>query len=342
MKKIAHSQDSQFIIYTSSDGIVKIDVLFGGETVWLTQDQMAELFQTDRSSITKHIKNIYETNELDQTTTSAKIAQHLPDGRKYNILHYNLDVIISVGYRVNSLRGTQFRIWATQRLREYIIKGFTLDEELLKNGTRFGKDYFQELLEKIREIRASERRFYQKITDIYAQASIDYDPNAQITKEFYATVHNKLHWAITGETAAQLISKRANAAKPNMGLTTWKNSPKGKILKTDVTVAKNYLGEEELKHLNRIVGMYLDYAENQAERRMPMKMVDWVKKLDAFLEFNDYAILKNPGKVTHAVAKHLAEEQYEKFRVIQDRNFESDFDKVTKKILEKNRKGEEK
>jgi hypothetical protein len=251
---------------------------------------------------------------------------------------YNLDAIIAVGYRVNSHQATQFRIWATKTLREFIIKGFVLDDERLKQGKRFGKDYFDELLERIREIRASERRFYLKITDIYEQCSIDYNKDAEITQKFFKTVQNKLHWAITGKTAAELIADRADASQPNMGLTTWKNAPKGKILKTDIGTAKNYLQEKEIKELERIVTMYLDFAELQAERQIPMKMADWVTRLDAFLQFNEYQILKDAGKVSHEVAMKLAEKQYEKFRVIQDKNFVSDFEKEVKKITDKPKK----
>ncbi|MDB5290232.1 MAG: hypothetical protein JWL69_1473, partial [Phycisphaerales bacterium] len=245
---------------------------------------------------------------------------------------YNLDAIISVGYRVNSTQATQFRIWATQTLREFVIKGFVLDDERLKLNKRFGKDYFDELLERIREIRASERRFYLKITDIYEQCSIDYDKDADITKTFFKTVQNKLHWAVTGKTAAEIIAARSDAQKPSMGLTTWKNAPKGKILKSDVSVAKNYLIEQEIKELERIVGMYLDYAENQAARQIPMKMADWGKRLEAFLAFNEYEVLTNAGSVSAEVAKQLAEERYEAFRVQQDRAFESDFETEIKRI----------
>ena len=251
---------------------------------------------------------------------------------------YNLDAIIAVGYRVNSYQATQFRIWATKTLREFIIKGFVLDDERLKQGKRFGKDYFDELLERIREIRASERRFYLKITDIYEQCSIDYEKEAEITRTFFKAVQNKLHWATTGKTAAQIISERASSTKPNMGLQIWKNAPKGKILKSDVSVAKNYLIEKEIKELERVVTMYLDYAENQAARQIPMKMTDWILKLDAFLQFNEYQILKDGGKVKHEVAKRLAEKEYEKFRVIQDKDFESDFEREAKKISDKKRK----
>ena len=237
-----------------------------------------------------------------------------------------------MGYRANSHEATQFRIWATQTLREYIIKGFALDDERLKHGKRFGRDYFDELLERIREVRASERRFYQKITDIYQQCSIDYNREAEITQLFFKTVQNKLHWAITGQTAAEIVAGRVSAKKLNMGLTTWKNAPDGKILKSDVSIAKNYLQEAEIKALERIVSMYLDYAENQAARQIPMKMTDWVKKLDAFLQFNEYDILKDAGRVSHDIAKELAEQEYEKFRVKQDKSFESDFDKEVKRL----------
>jgi hypothetical protein len=246
---------------------------------------------------------------------------------------YNLDAIIAVGYRVNSREATQFRIWATQVLREYLIKGFVMDDERLKQGKRFGKDYFDELLERIRSIRASERRFYLKITDIYEQCSIDYKRNAEITQTFFKTVQNKLHWAITGKTAAELIAERAQANQPNMGLKTWKSAPQGRIQKADVSVAKNYLEEDEIKALERIVTMYLDYAENQAARQIPMSMADWVEKLDAFLKFNEYDVLKSAGKVSHEVAKELAEQQYESFRIEQDRSFESDFERASKKML---------
>jgi hypothetical protein len=246
---------------------------------------------------------------------------------------YHLDAIIAVGYRVNSREATQFRIWATQVLREYLIKGFVVDDERLKQGKRLGKDYFDELLERIRSIRASERRFYLKITDIYEQCSIDYSGNANITQTFFKTVQNKLHWAITGKTAAELIAERAQASRPNMGLKTWKNAPRGRIQKADVGVTKNYLEENEISALECIVSMYLDYAENQAARQIPMRMADWVEKLDAFLKFNEYDVLTNAGRVSHEVAKELAEKQYQAFNIVQDRSFESDFERASKKIL---------
>lgn len=327
---------SSFILYTSQTGDVKVDVLLQNETVWLTQKAMQELFGKAKATISEHISNVFKEGELEKNSVVRKFRTTANDGKEYTTSFYNLDVIISVGYRVKSHQGTQFRIWATKVLREYIIKGFAMDDERLKQGNAiFGKDYFDELLERIREIRASERRFYQKITDIYAQCSIDYDPKAEITQTFYKTVQNKLHWAITGHTAAEIIKTRANANKPNMGLTTWKNAPSGKVLKTDVSVAKNYLSEKEIKDLNRIVTMYLDFAELQAERQNPMKMSDWIGKLDGFLQFNDYQVLKDAGKVTATIAKQLAEQEYQRFRIEQDKTFESDFDKEIKRITKK-------
>ena len=330
--------ESDIILYTTASGDVRIEVYFEGETFWLTQRRMADLFGVEVQTVNYHLKEIFKTGELPEESTIRKFRIVQMEGKREvsrEVDFYNLDAIIAVGYRVNSYQATQFRIWATKTLREYIIKGFVLDDERLKQGQRFGKDYFDELLERIREIRASERRFYQKITDIYAQCSIDYDPKAEITQTFYKTVQNKLHWAITGHTAAELIAQRADATKPNMGLTTWKNAPKGKIQKTDVTVAKNYLSEKEISDLNRIVSMYLDYAENQAARQIPMKMTDWISKLDAFLQFNEYELLQDAGKVSHAIAQELATNAFEQYRVIQDRNYESDFDREVKKLKNK-------
>ncbi len=323
------------IFYTTPQGNVNIEVFFEDETFWLTQRKMAELFGVEVATINYHLKEIFQSAELQEKGTIRKIRIVQREGTREvarEVDHYNLDVIISVGYRVNSQRATLFRVWATGTLKEYIVKGFVLDDERLKQGRRFGQDYFRELLERIREIRASERRFYQQITDIYAQCSIDYDPKAEITQRFYKTVQNKLHWAITGHTAAELIAERAKAELPHMGLTTWKNAPDGKVLKTDVSVAKNYLNEAELKALNRIVTMYLDYAENQAERQIPMTMEQWAGKLDAFLEFNDYNVLDNAGRISAEVAKRLAEGEYEKFRVQQDRDHLSDFDREVKRL----------
>jgi hypothetical protein len=328
-------QSFEILLYTAPEGKTHIEVFYEEETFWLSQRKMAELFGVDIRTISEHLQNIFKTNELekDSTLRNFRIVQKEGSREVYReIDFYNLDAIIAVGYRVNSMEATRFRIWATKTLREFIIKGFALDDERLKQGKQFGKDYFDELLERIREIRASERRFYQKITDIYAQCSIDYDPGAGITYTFYKTVQNKLHWAITGHTAAEIIADRANAGSPNMGLTTWKNAPKGKILKTDVAIAKNYLSETELNDLNRIVSMYLDYAENQARRKIPMAMKDWVARLDSFLQFNEYAILKDAGRISAEIAKKLAEEQFDQYRILQDREYRSDFDETIQKL----------
>ena len=325
---------SDFVFYPTEDGDIKIGVIIKDETVWLTQQQMADLFGRDRSVITKHLQNIYESGELVEDSVCAIFAHTAADGKSYQTKYYNLDAIISVGYRVNSRQATQFRIWATKTLKEYLIKGFVLDDQRLKQGGQlFGKDYFDELLERIREIRASERRFYQKVTDIYAQCSTDYDSKAQVTQEFYATVQNKLHWAITGKTAAEIIYTTAAAEKIHMGLTTWKNAPDGKILKNDTTVAKNYLDEAHIAELNRIVSAYLDLAENRAERQILMKMEDWVGFLDRFLELSEYPILTDKGKVSAEEARIKAAQEYEVFREIQDKDYLSDFDKEVKKVL---------
>jgi hypothetical protein len=328
-------QSGDIVFYTTPDGNVRVDVVFEDETFWLSQKRMAELFGVEVSTINYHLKEVFGSGELSEEATIRKIRIVQTEGNREvtrDIEYYNLDAIISVGYRVNSRQATQFRMWATQTLREFIVKGFVLDDERLKLNRRFGKDYFDELIQRIREIRASERRFYQKITDIYEQCSIDYDKTAEITKTFFATVQNKLHFAITGQTAAEIIASRADATKPSMGLTSWKNSPKGKILKTDVATAKNYLIEHEVKELDRIVEQYLLYAESQAARQIAMRMADWVVRLDAFLKFNEFDILTNAGSVSHEVAKELAEKHYEAFRVNQDRSFESDFDEEVKRI----------
>lgn len=334
-------QESDIIFYTTPDGQVNIEVFFSDETFWLNQKKMSELFGVDIRTISEHLQNIFKTNELDENSVIRKIRTTVADGKNYIINFYSLDAIIAVGYRVNSYQATQFRIWATRTLREFIIKGFVLDDVRLKQGKKFGQDYFEELLERIREIRASERRFYLKITDIYEQCSIDYNKDAEITQTFFKTVQNKLHWAITGKTAAQLIKDRADATKPNMGLQTFKNAPDGKILKSDISTAKNYMFEKEIKELERVVVMYLDYAELQASRQIPMKMADWIQRLDAFLHFNEYQILTDAGKVRHDVAIKLAEREYEKFRVVQDKNFESDFDKEVKRVTKKGKDDKE-
>lgn len=319
---------NEILLYTTPNGKVKIEIYLQNETIWLTQQKIADLFGVDRSVVTKHLKNIFQSEELKEISVSAKIAHTASDGKSYQTQFYNLDAIISVGYRVNSTQATHFRIWATERLKEYIIKGFTMDDERLKNPNNiFGKDYFEEQLARIRDIRSSERRFYQKITDIYSQCSADYDVNTQITNNFFAMVQNKLHWAITGQTAAEIIAARSDSTKENMGLTSWTNAPGGRIRKTDISIAKNYLNEKELDGLNRIVTMYLDYAENQALKGAVMYMKDWVEKLEAFLKFNEEAILKHQGKVTHEVAIALAESEYGKYCIIQDKLMKSDFDK---------------
>jgi len=332
------TNNSQIIFYQTENGETKIDVRFQEETVWLSQQLMADLFQTTKQNISLHIQNIYDEGELVPEATVKKYLTVRKEGLrqvKRKVDYYNLDVIISVGYRIKSKVATQFRKWATERLREYIVKGFVMDDERLKGNKNLSGDYFDELLERIRDIRASERRFYQKITDIYAQCSVDYDPNADITNEFYATVQNKLHWAIHGRTAAELIADRADADKPNMGLTTWKNAPAGKIRKTDIAVAKNYLSESELKELNLIVTMYLDYAEDQARRHKAVTMSEWITKLDAFLQFNERDILQNAGKVSAKIAEQLASTEFEKFKA-KERQIESsqpvsDFDKFMEK-----------
>jgi hypothetical protein len=330
---------NEMLLYTTPNGQVKVEIYLQNETIWLTQQKIADLFGVDRTVVTKHIGKIFKEGELEETVVCANFAHTTQHGaiagktQESVSKFYNLDMIISVGYRVNSSRATQFRIWATERLKEYIIKGFTMDDERLKNPTNiFGKDYFEEQLARIRDIRSSERRFYQKITDIYAQCSVDYSPDNDITKKFFATVQNKLHWAITGQTAAEIIASRADSTKENMGLTTWKNAPKGNIRKPDVGIAKNYLNEKEMDGLNRIVTMYLDYAENQARKGVVMNMNDWVVKLDAFLQFNEEAVLKHQGKVSHEVAMALAEGEFEKYRVAQDKLVESDFDKAIKRL----------
>jgi hypothetical protein len=330
-KKDPSDNQTNFILYTGSNGDVNVEVFLKDETVWMTQKAMGLLFGKERSVITRHMKNIFSSGELDEKSNVQKM--HFGHSDK-PIKFYNLDAIISVGYRVNSYQATQFRIWATKTLKEYIIKGFVLDDERLKQGNQvFGKDYFEELLERIREIRASERRFYQKITDIYALAA-DYDKDAPITKDFFATVQNKLHWAITGKTAAEIIYDNSDAAKIHMGLTSWKQGPYGKIMKSDVSVAKNYLNKAHITELNRVVSAYLDLAENRAERGIIMKMQDWIEFLHNFLELSKYPILQNKGKFSALEAKLKAEQEYEEYRVIQDKNYLSDFDKEVKRISE--------
>src|SRR3990167_6471254 len=324
--------DNQITIYQSPDGGVNIEVLYSSENIWLTQRRMAELFEVERSVVTKHLKNIFADKELDQNSVSAKFAHTAKDGKVYQTQFYSLEAIIAVGYRVNSSRGTEFRQWATGILKSYIHKGYALDSNRMKYGSRFSARYFDELYEEIKDIRTSERRIYQKITDIYATA-IDYSPQAFESKQFFATVQNKLHFAITGKTAAEIITDRASIKKEKMGLTSWRRSPQGKIMASDVVIAKNYLEKKELEHLNRIGNMYLDYAEMQAARGKAMTMKDWVEKLNAFLKFSEYEILTNAGKISREVAETLAFDEYEKYKKVQDKNYISDFDRLAKKML---------
>lgn len=325
-------ESNQFMFYSSEDGATNIQVTVENETVWVTQAGMVEIFDVSKSSISEHLSNIFADGELIEDSVVRKNRTTAADGKNYNMAFYNLDAIISVGYRVNSYKATQFRIWATKVLKEYLVKGFAMDDERLKQGkTLFGKDYFDELLDRIRDIRSSERRFYQKVTDIYALSS-DYDNKAPITHDFFATVQNKLHWAITGHTSAELIYEKSDASKPHMGLQTWKNAPNGKVLKGDIKVAKNYLEEEHINELNRLVSAYLDLAENRAERQIIMKMTDWVTFLNNFLELSNYPILTDRGKISAERAKIKASQEYEIFRVKQDVEYISDFDKAVKQI----------
>lgn len=328
--------ENNIILYQTEEGKVKINVFFADENFWMTQKVMGDLFDVQKAAISKHLKNIFDSGELDKdSTVSIKETVQNEGGRNVqrNVEYYNLDAIIAVGYRVNSKKATQFRIWATQTLKEYILKGFVLNDDMLKNGKPFGKDYFDELLERIREIRASERRAYQKIADVFEQCSSDYSANSDETKTFYAFVQNKMHYAITGKTAAEIIYDRANSEHPTMGLTNWKASPDGKIIKSDVKVAKNYLNENELDRLNRIVTMYIDHAEFQALSGQVMTMKDWIDITDAFLKFNRQEILKDAGKISHDDAMKKVDGEYDKFRIKQDKDYISSFDKAMKKYL---------
>jgi len=324
-------ENNQIIFYSTPQGKIKVEVMFEDETFWLSQKRMAALFGVDVRTINEHLKNIFKTGELSEDSVIRNFRIAAADGKSYDTKFYMVDAILAVGYRVNSDEATQFRIWATKTLKEFITKGFVLDDERLKQGKNFGKDYFDELLERIREIRASERRFYQKITDLYT-LSVDYSKEAETTKDFFASVQNKLHWAITGKTAAEIIYTEADAKKIYMGLKIWKYAPDGKILKSDVVVAKNYLNEAHISELNRIVSAYLDLAENNAQRQRLMYMKDWSKFLTNFLQLSNYPILKDKGKITMLEAKLKAEGEFERYRVIQDRNYESDFDKEIKKL----------
>lgn len=324
---LIRSSTSEFLTFTAEAGADSIEVLYAQENVWATQDMIALLYGIDRSGVSKHLGNIFKDGELDENSVCAKFARTASDGKTYHPKFYSLEAIIAVGFRTDSERAVQFRRWANRVLKLFSVRGYVLDRERMENGAFLSEDYFEHLLEEIREIRASERRFYQKITDIYATA-MDYDPNAPTTKVFFATVQNKLHFAIHGHTAAEVIVERANAEKEHMGLTSWRKAPDGKVLKSDVSIAKNYLTFPELDELNRIVTLYLEYAELQARRRIPMTMEDWAKRLNAFLQFNEREILDNPGKVSAEVAKSFAESEYEKYRITQDKLYRSDFDKL--------------
>lgn len=324
----------EFLIFTKQNKEKTIEVIVDEESVWLSQKLIAELFGTTRNNVTMHLNNIFK-NELDKNSVCKDFLHTAEDGKKYKTKYYNLDVIIAIGFKVNSQRAIEFRLWAINILKQYSVKGYALDKERLKNGAFLNENYFDELLQEIREIRISERNFYQKITDIYA-TSLDYNPLSPITKEFFKTVQNKMHYATHGNTAAEVIINRADHKKEHMGLTNWKNSPNGKIIASDVVIAKNYLTKQEIRSLERIVTMYLDYAEDQAERHIPMTMEDWKKKLDVFLQFNDREILDNPGKISHKVAESFALSEFEKYRVIQDNLFESDFDKFMIEMQKEN------
>ncbi len=326
---------TEFLFYTAPNGNVKVEVLLNNETVWLTQKAIAQLFGVNVPAISKHLKNIFENGELKENSVISILETTAIDGKNYQTQFYNLDAIISVGYRVNSRQATQFRIWATQTLKEYIIKGFILDDERLKNGKYFGKDYFRELLERIRSIRASERRIYQQITDIFAECSIDYDPKSTATRNFYATIQNKFHFAIHGQTAAEIIYQNADSTKEFMGLTTWKNSPEGRILKSDVTIAKNYLSEQEIKSLERTISSFFDYIERIIETRNTFTMEQFAASVNKFLEFNEYKILENKGKISAQMAEEKAHKEYDIFNKTQ--KIESDFDKVIKELKNRNK-----
>lgn len=326
-------QTTEFLLYTAPNGAIKVEVLLANETLWLTQKRMAELFGVGVPAISKHLKNIFESNELDPDSVISILETTAEDGKKYQTQYYNLDAVISVGYRVNSAQATQFRIWATALIKEYIIKGFAMDDERLKNGRYFGKDYFRELLERVRSIRASERRIYQQITDIFAECSVDYDPKSETTRLFYAHVQDKFHYAITGHTAAEIIALKADASKPLMGMTTYKNAPDGRVLKSDSLVAKNYLSEEEIRKLERTVSAFFDYIEGIIERRNTFTMESFAASVDKFLSFNEYRILEGYGKVTRQQAEQKAVAEYEKFN--KQQRIESDFDRTVKKLLQR-------
>jgi len=333
-------QTTDFLLYTDPNGKVKVEVLLIDETIWLTLNQIAQLFSVDKSGVSRHLKNIYESGELEEEATVAKIATVQKEGNREvsrEVSYYNLDAVISVGYRVNSAQATQFRIWATKLIKEYIIKGFAMDDERLKNGRHFGKDYFRELLERVRSIRASERRIYQQITDIFAECSIDYDSKSQTTRNFYAHVQDKFHYAITGHTAAEIIYNNANAELPLMGMKTYKNAPEGRVLKSDATIGKNYLTADEIRKLERAVTAFFDYIESIIERRNTFTMESFTESVNKFLEFNEYKVLEGYGSVKRELAEQKAADEYEKFNKKQ--HIESDFDKSVKALMKKENNG---
>jgi len=333
---IVRSSAAEYLTFVAASGKGGVEAVYADENIWLTQKMMGVLYDVETHTINYHLKKVFADSELEEDSVIRNFRITAADGKNYNTKHYNLSAIIAVGYKVNSERAVQFRKWATTIIQEFTIKGFTMDDERLKNdGSVLGKQYFEEQLQRIREIRLSERKFYQKITDIYA-TSIDYDLTALSTKRFFAMVQNKLHWAIHGQTAAEVIVDRADHNKDNMGLTTWKDAPKGKIQKFDVSVAKNYLSENEMAQLQRLVSAYLDVAEDMALRQIPMTMQDWEKRLNRFIEATDREILQDAGKVTAEIAKAHAESEFEKYRIIQDRLFESDFDRMIKQLEQKN------
>jgi hypothetical protein len=332
--KLIRNSTTEFLIFTAQAGENSIEARYEDETIWLSQKLMGELFAVETNTINYHLKELFKSNEVNENSVTRKFRITANDGKNYNTNFYNLDAIISVGYRVNSVRATQFRQWATKILKDFAIKGFVLDKKRLENGTYLNKNYFEELLAEIREIRLSERKFYQKVTDIYA-TSLDYNKDAVTTRAFFAKVQNKLHFGIHGYTASELIHKRVDSGKDKMGLTSWKNSPEGKIIKTDVSIAKNYLNKKELESLGRIVNAFLDLAENRAERNIPMTMQDWAKRIDQFLAFDEREILQDSGEISAQIAKEKAETEFEKYRIIQDRLFESDFDREIKRLTGK-------
>jgi hypothetical protein len=332
-EELQASQPSKVVLYQTDDGKVTVDVLFAHDNFWLTQKAMAELFGVKVPAVNKHLKNVFTSGELVEGAVISILETPAADGKIYKTAFYNLDAVIAVGYRVNSFQATQFRIWATNTLREFMVKGYLLNDDMLKNGRAFGQDYFDELLERIREIRASERRAYQKIADVFEQCSSDYRSNSEETKLFYQIVQNQMHYATTGQTAAEIVHDRADSEKPFMGLTTWKNSPKGKVLKSDVTIAKNYLNEKEVDRLSRLVTMFIDNAEFRALNRQVMTMQDWLNQVKRFMEFNDQEVLEHAGRISHEMAVAKAHGEYDKFRVKQDRDYLSNFDLALAKYL---------